>query len=149
MTAPEARGPRPGARRTVRQCDGPATRGRGGVPYPLHGPRRRRSRGLVGDPDAGDGLTVERADHLGERGEGRGPDLVGIVLDPPGRGKCWVNSRAEKAVGCPCSFTATVLTLVVPASIAKITAIHTNISQWPTGERAGCTHANRDVDRRW
>ena len=70
-----------------RPVPGPA-----GAPVPHH-----HGLPLVGDADGGDGLAVEAADQLGQRGLGRGPDVVGVVLDQPGRREV----LGELAVGVP------------------------------------------------
>ncbi len=103
---------------------------RGAAVLPHDGAVQRRARrarpgddrlALVGDADGGDRLVERGAAARASTVDDRGPDLVGVVLDPAGRGKYCGNSRYDQPAGAPCSSTAKARTPVVPASMAMTT----------------------------
>ena len=94
-------GPRPDQRLVaLRRAARRTRRGAAVLPHEraVHGPAggavpRDHRLPLVGDPDRGDVGRLDPGDDVDERGVRRGPDVVGVVFDPAGRGKCWGNSR--------------------------------------------------------
>ena len=75
----DAVGPQPVADAVVRRsCQTIAGRGSGACGDPRDG-----GLALVGDPDAG-GLVLRAGQRLAAGGDGRRPDVLGLVLDPAG-----------------------------------------------------------------
>ena len=86
---------------------------------------------LVGDPDAGR-LRLGAGQRLAAGGDGRRPDVVGLVLHPPGAGEQLRELAVATGRTPPSSPTTSAVTPVVPASMAS------------TGMRGNLTPPYRD-----